>query len=139
MTKESGVPTRASHATETYWVLFRGQRYLTASAAARITGVPPSTFRRWLKAGWTSFGMSLDVARHKSRLLVPELNALAAQNFLHDHPLPKPGAPREKREEFKRAAQWFGLIRPRSTYSRVRQPQRQPVSISLRPETRRPG
>ncbi len=106
--------------------VIRGEAYLDVNAAARlIEVVPQSTLRRWVKAGWTSFGMSLDVVQHQRQLLIPELCVRVVKEFLHDHPLPRPGMPRSERDAFKRAAQEFNLLRPRSTYSRARQPRRQ--------------
>jgi hypothetical protein len=84
--------------------------------------VPQSTLRHWARRGWTSFGLSLDIVVRKRRLLIPELKALVVKEFLHDYPLPRPGISSQQREEFRRAADWFSLIRPRSPYSRARQP-----------------
>ena len=86
-----------------------------------VTVVSESTLRRWIVNGWTSFGLSLDVERRKGRLLVPELKILVIQEFLSDHPLPKPGSPAKVRDEFREALKYelSNLIGyARSAYSR---------------------
>jgi hypothetical protein len=103
--------------------IIKGEKHYGVAAAARlIEVVPQSTLHHWAVRGWTSFGLSLDIVVRNRRRLIPELNALVVKEFLHDHPLPKPGTSPGEREEFKRAAKFFSWLQPRSPYSRARRP-----------------
>jgi hypothetical protein len=108
---------------------YRDEAYYTPAEATRmVTVVSKSTLRRWIVKGWTSFGLSLDVERRKGRLLVPELKILEVQEFLSEHPLPRPGTPAKIRAEFRQAVQYalFDIVGPRSAYSRARTPHPSP-------------
>jgi hypothetical protein len=101
-----------------------GKRFYDVAAAAQVLSglVSESTLRRWVIAGWTSFGLSLDIVRHKGQLLIPELKVGFVREHLEDYPLPRPGTPKREREEFNFAAKCLHRLEPRSTYSRKRQP-----------------
>src|SRR5262249_23246929 len=88
-----------------------------------IEVVSESTLRRWAVKGWTSFGLPLDVVCHKGHLLIPELSVGVVEEFLKQHPLPRPGTPANARAEFREEARLtFQLITPHSAYSRARSP-----------------
>ena len=102
-----------------------GTPYFDVPSAARIIeAVSESTLKRWVIKGWTSFGLSLDIVQRNGRLLVPELKVFVVKDFLRSHPLPGRETSTNGRAEFKRAAELFSLIEPRSTYSRERRPYR---------------
>jgi hypothetical protein len=98
--------------------------YDVPSAARIIKVVCPSTLRRWTVKGWSSFGLSLDVVRRNGHLLLPELKVMVLKEFLEDHPLPRPNAPSGDRMTFLKAVKgaMFEYIRPRTGYSRARNP-----------------
>ena len=98
--------------------------YTVADAARVIERVSESTLRRWVVNGWTSFDLSLDIVRRKRRLLIPELKVLVLKEFFDETPLPPRTAPAVVREEFRQAVRLAGFhfIRPRTAYSRARNP-----------------
>ena len=102
----------------------RGEFYFDVPTAARtIEVVSESTLRRWAVNGWTSFGFPLDVIRRNGHLLIPEESVGIVEEFLKQHPLPRPGTPANVRAAFREEARLtFNLIAPRSSYSRARSP-----------------
>lgn len=125
----------ASEGRPGHFMVIKGEPHYHVGATARIIGaaVSETTLRRWVKAGWTSFGMSLDVERRKGRLLVPEITIDHLVEFLERHPLPRPGMPSAEVKRFRIAAYRLTVLRPRTAYSRARQPPRKdPPPITLR-------
>jgi len=67
-------------------VVIRGKRHDTPSQAHHmICGlVSRSTFGRWIRNGWTSYGYSLDVARKGRHLFIPVPKVDDAKEHLTD-------------------------------------------------------
>lgn len=96
----------------------RARYYDFVGVSRLLDMVSESTLRRWIRNGWTSFGLSLDVIERGGHLLVPELNVRVAREFLLENPLPKPGVRPSERRAFRKAAAMFSMVEPRSPYSR---------------------
>jgi len=101
-----------------------GEGYHDAAGAIRLLGatVSPSTLKRWIANGRTSFGLPLDVIKDSGRTLIPELIVRVIKEFLDCYPLPGRGASTEERAKFRQAAKLFGLNGPRSPGPRGRKP-----------------